>query len=510
MVQQFFFGAEDAPTIIPVVHPFGRRPFGPVQAPPGGTDFPFTNPSEDVQYLLGDLQLYYVDDEDVFEPPFSVQTLWGFEIGNAHDITASGNAFDILIVDANEAVVFDSREDAEMSQRDWFSRADVICWKKADATCKVIRHYAWSQGDLDAGLRVVYPSTLSPVNGELHPTCVVRQPPNLRSITVEGDTITDEEVHLVAGYNTEFTLERDQTGRDGRRADIVTMTMSPGLGDGRVPGCSDSEEGDDLLQLENAKADSRGAVYIEGDGCISVGRVEEVQIGDYRYPTVQDEFTLAFYNRCSNPCDADTYKRTYEGARRVFARWKAVADRLVALRADMQALIELWERERCCRPPVTVYMGLMPQGLCKIAGGIVICNATDCVIENPRITLALETTDYTGDGPVSCQFFEDTGLKGEYETAAPDTPFPAMSRVLPGFPSNVTRNVQVRVSLPGCIETTTVKAYVMISFVAPPGCDYPVVDPPPGVDPPPEPLRAWFETRVVEMKPTSDYCNDCE
>lgn len=88
---------------------------------------------------------------------------------------------------------------------------------------------------------------------------------------------------------------------------------------------------------------------------------------------------------------------------------------------------------------------------------------------------------------------------------------PTYAITQPGFKSGDRTAAQFRVCLPGCTDETEAKVYILISFDDPGGdCDYPELDPPPGVTPPPEPIRSIVESRTIVMKPTSAFCNTCD
>ena len=88
-----------------------RQPIGVNQPPSGGTNYPFVRPSEDIQYLLGDVYLSYPDDSYTYEYPLRIEWLYGF--GTAPVTPPAGyptptHTHDVIIKDANDVTVFDS------------------------------------------------------------------------------------------------------------------------------------------------------------------------------------------------------------------------------------------------------------------------------------------------------------------------------------------------------------------------------------------------------------------
>src|SRR5690606_8230416 len=56
------------------VNLYGRRQIG-VNQFSSGSHYPFTNPSDNLELLIADLFLHYIDDNGVLEPPFKIDWL---------------------------------------------------------------------------------------------------------------------------------------------------------------------------------------------------------------------------------------------------------------------------------------------------------------------------------------------------------------------------------------------------------------------------------------------------
>ena len=94
----------------------GRRGIG-VNQPQSGLDYPLVNPSEDARYLLADVYLAY-DDPGAYnstitpsQHPLRIKWLYGVGCSASSApawAPAPTHAADIVIVDAQDNVVFDS------------------------------------------------------------------------------------------------------------------------------------------------------------------------------------------------------------------------------------------------------------------------------------------------------------------------------------------------------------------------------------------------------------------
>ena len=93
---------------MPVADPQGRQPIGVDQPPGSGTNYPFVQPSLDIQYLLGDLFLSFDDLSDTYEFPLKVSWLFGFGVtvvAPPAGYPTPTHARDIIVTDVNDVVV---------------------------------------------------------------------------------------------------------------------------------------------------------------------------------------------------------------------------------------------------------------------------------------------------------------------------------------------------------------------------------------------------------------------
>lgn len=137
----------------------GRQPIGVNQPPGGGTNYPFVQPSSDIQYLLGDLFVSFDDLDDTYVFPLKVSWMYGFgtnAVAPPAGYPAPTHAQDIIVTDANDVVVFDSTTATKFTSDVWDSRLLILEWTNTDSILRCVQHTEWTQADIDDGLDKVY------------------------------------------------------------------------------------------------------------------------------------------------------------------------------------------------------------------------------------------------------------------------------------------------------------------------------------------------------------------
>jgi hypothetical protein len=216
----------------------GRESTGVTQGEPG-LDYPLVSPSENVRYLLADLNIC-IEKRNVTSP-LRIYWLKGFGEATGDTVSSgyqpvSTHAQDIVIMDAANQVVFDSTV-AGMSHetREWTDRISVTMWRHATiGTVTVVWHTAWNY-NLDP-VPFTYKSAFFP-NAVIDERTVTILPDRLRSLTVVLDNFRRTGVEFHAGYNVSITPDYPTPVDGGRQVTRLNFVATPGAGLGLFPGC---------------------------------------------------------------------------------------------------------------------------------------------------------------------------------------------------------------------------------------------------------------------------------
>jgi len=257
-------------------HTHGRQGIG-VSQPQAGTDYPLTQPSTDIRYLLADFHLtfdspHHYGAGEAFTRPFKIDWLYGFgcesadfpiptEVGgslsswgdicttSSLSVTAASSysyadclpvpahAQDIIVHDATGRVVFDSTEAGTTYEtRDWGDRLKIVMWRQnANAICTVVYHTAWSPNTAPSPR--TYKEYFFPEQAVLDSRAIDELPKRVRAFIVVLDTLSQMKVELVSGYNMAITTGDTVTTPGKRRTTAITFNATAGKGLGVFPGC---------------------------------------------------------------------------------------------------------------------------------------------------------------------------------------------------------------------------------------------------------------------------------
>jgi hypothetical protein len=245
--------------------PNGRRGIG-LNQPQSGLDYPLIAPSADIRYLIADFYLAYEDLAQQFVGPLRIKWLYGV---GCETSTPPGwaptptHAADILIVDANNAVVFNS---TALGSDPTYRQFSTWCWglRKNSAACnaaydykiyewvgnthvcRIVVYQTWPEtaDDNDEDAKRNYATHIAPTSAVIDERAVYKMPKRVNSLIlpnvgVGGVTITRDSADLVAGLNTDM-LTSDQLTRGSRLTRQITLAAIPGAGAGKYIDCQES------------------------------------------------------------------------------------------------------------------------------------------------------------------------------------------------------------------------------------------------------------------------------
>lgn len=389
----------------------GRQPIGFNQPPGSGTNYPFVKPSADIEYLLGDLFLSFDDLNDAVVAPLRVAWLHGFgtnPVAPPAGYPSPTHSHDIIVVDANDLVVFDSTQAVSFKTDAWDGRLLILEWELEDRILRCTQHTQWQQSDIDAGLDVTYDDYIEPTNGELQGDTWYILPKRVTSIQVGLTNITGTRVVLEEGYNMELEYQEesvvptlDLPRFDTEKAVIagtrvtnrVALTAVPGAGLGVFPGCVDTEQVIRTINrvhgnpYQNYTYDSEGCIRTQRPVGLTSSSPREFEYASFGLTNEAAQSAIEVLNDCTNCCDCEYFARTYQGIKRQWFLYKDVADQAEIIRDQYADNRDRWLVQKAIREADTLRLRVSIDGNCKVSWGVSHCNASKCCINNVTLRL---------------------------------------------------------------------------------------------------------------------------
>jgi hypothetical protein len=492
------------------------------QSPGSGTDYPFSAPSADVKYLLGDLWFAYDDDACQFVLPLSVKWMYGFgwtDPVNPLPMYTPRHALDMVIVDANGTVVFDTTQSGvTFGSNLWGNNLQTLQWTNGDTVLRATRHLLPPPWD-PTHVRNTF---IVPVNGELDARTYVRLPKRVKSFWVGLTQISAGNLVLAEGYNTSLTPQAPVVVDGGHRTTQINMRFRGGDGLGRLPGCTDTQQV--IRRINTIPPTSGGDFVIDASGCYWTGRPNtitsaspprETSLGGSAFTTLLDstiaampdafvapgvktyyadnaaavaQATLQVNNDCGPCCDCDEFLRVYEGIRRLDARYRSIATQAEQARDTFQSNISRWDAQAACRSFQNLRLVLDPERNCGLFVAGVHCNNVQCC----TAPLVLRTTfeAFSGGSPVSlassfaikCHESKRAGADTRYQEVDynPLVNWPVMDTVFDYADPQGTSRFRNRLKFVGCpadVVRVTLSLHAQASTNRVTGAGCPLPDP---------------------------------
>jgi hypothetical protein len=381
-----------------------------MQGPGTGTDYPFLDSPDAVQYLLGDLFLAYVDAG--YALPFKVTQLTGFDTGGVE-------RRDMIITDANDVVVIDTSTTSNYTDTAWGTNLRTLSWIDGPATLRCTMHTAgppWDPGKTwDA---------LITTNAVLDNRCLFRMPKTVTSLLV-GDQVFTGNITLTEGFNVALTATPAPSNDGGRVTCQIDIEAEPGDGLGLVSGCEGVTPS--IQQINNVAPAANGNFTLDAAGCYRGQRVVEVlsatppevalaapnlstadegfygvdlaqlrRFGNYATRTslqeaMESTSTLQFFNDCSPCCTCDEFVATYEQMRALYYRYLAMGQRAEATRNLFASGIARWNAQKACRALQNLNLVLSSEPNSQLYVGALQCNMTAGCIRPLYMRTTFET-----------------------------------------------------------------------------------------------------------------------
>lgn len=375
---------------------------------PLGINYPFVAPSPDIKGLFSDLFLSHAEWDAVV--PFRVSWVKGFcngqsscgpsESSSIGDPTPT-HAADLVILDANDDVVFDSTLALSFNKWHWGTYW-IYEWKNSTAVCRVV-----VQDSLDI-TETPYQSIFRPDSAILNERTHILVPKLVTSLGVEDEGFT-ERVYLEAGYNMVADVSDFSTHRQGH---TIKLSAFPGEGQGRYP--NSGLQGNPIRTINNIPPDSQGRFLFSAQSCHWLERPY-----NYGLNTLIDH-TLKLNNNCQAPCADVDYANVYRGLINVHEKLTDVKDRLSEVRDSYTAGVNSLLAQRECQtqqPTQAILLSTTPGKL--VAAAASFCNTDNSTKYN--ITLVLTFAAAVPGQVVPCRTTM-TGVQPPCPPVAPQQP----------------------------------------------------------------------------------------
>lgn len=457
----------------------GRQGIG-VTQPQSGTDYPLVTPSADVRYLLADFWMSFDQPSDYYDGapfrlPFRIYWLSGFgtvppdfpipvqdNTGSWSSVCASSSSMsssmsittldclplpkhdhDIIVVDADDRVVFDSTSDPLITHeaRDWGDRLKIVVWRHpTDQFVSLVYHTAWNPNDFPEPRE--YSTYFFPNAATLDERAVERLPKRLRSLTVVLDNLRKTAVNFVAGYNMNLVTGETLEPTGKRRSTKVTFNAAPGAGLGVFPDCTP-----DTLKLNavnGVKPTTHGDFFLAATDCywirqptrvVAVNRrmtFPEIGLSPGNIPTLGMPDTLAgttkaaagwpnnddpryahlqFGSDCEPCCDCPDYVAVAQYMNRVRDTYQTTGKKLEGARDLYHMNRERWLASLDCVNQRPLRLRLLPQ-LCPFLDvAVQLCNQTGACLVDVELKVGFTTSPVGGTGVIVPGFTFITGAR---------------------------------------------------------------------------------------------------
>ena len=394
-----------------IIDDIGRQQIA-VDQNQGGTRFPFIDPSDNLDLLIGDLYLRYTDRYCQLTAPFRISWLYGFGTRPAADPTGGVHQYDMQIVDANDNVVFDSRDAYSFTINTWTPSKLILEWVTADdEILRIVIYRTWTISDTPRN----WDRYFEPAESTLDPRTVERAVPSVTSLRI-ATSLTDTSSDILlpagkvlwrAGYNMLLTPETVEDVDGSRRYEPVLLEAVPGAGLGQYPGCEATPV---LRRINGVTADEAGNLRVDALECYrlerpiaesdpeatgSVGFTEYTYLGPVRNIRLQPA-ALKLSNDCGPCCECDDFVNVYEAIRKISNRYAELGRRAELVRDQYRENITRWEAQRECRQANLIQVAMMPLGPCRLAVAASLCNGTSEPLLDAEVSLDLTASSIAG------------------------------------------------------------------------------------------------------------------
>lgn len=391
-----------------------------VSVNPTGTNFPFIREVSGAERLFADMYLGHRVESAVL--PLRVTDISGFQQPPV------ASRADILIIDANNDVVFDSTTSTNYRYVNWSSRFRIHEWITDSAVCRVVQH----TGQNDPEDVIVYPSSQTLVNAVLDERVSELWPKEVSKIVINGNDIQGD-VEIVGGYNFTTSLYNVVKSGGKERINSIFVAAAPGSGEGLTPGCEEeATQTPPIRRINQVGPSETGAFALMANECLWFARPGTTYTsGNTRKISLdlenENKKGMMLKNNCLPCCSCDDFVNTYQAIRRLYNTYAELGRRAAVLRDQHSENITRWLSQKTCRESRPVKISLLPFKLredscVKVAVGI--CNSYESCRGELEVDLNFQTpSGLTGFiNPETVFAYDSNGAKATNYTLEGDWP----------------------------------------------------------------------------------------
>lgn len=272
---------------------------------------------------------------------------------------------DVLIVDADDTVVFDSTTAPDYQGVRFGNRFFIHEWLSETAVCRIVQHAAAPTLD---SFRLPYPA-FYPDSAVLDERTHVIEPQKLMTITAGGVTVAGDDVEFLSGYN----ILTQATVGDTVRAPIdITFSADAGQGEGRYPACAPVDGY--VRSINRVGPDSKGNFNLRAFDCLYARPPLNISFG----VATPINNTLVLGNDCVACCNCVDYVNVFKALERIYDKWKFLGQEIETLRSQYSLQVDSWNKLKACvdREPMKVSYAVSCDSM-AVSVAVTICNGVD-------------------------------------------------------------------------------------------------------------------------------------
>lgn len=384
-----------------MTHERGREGIGILQGPgQGGKNYPLVYPSADVDQLLADAFLAYIDNTLQFARPFSIAYLYGFGTNPVTVPITPVHSHEVRVVDADGTTVFETLtvDPSNFKETAVAGRLKSLEWTDAAGqTLRIVYHTEWSPEHTP----IVYDDYIEPTEAVLDGLTLYQYPRRVTAIRVGLITLSGDDLPIVVknGFNTSLVADTTQLTDGSRRETAITFSAASGSGLGRFGGCDDALD-PPILRINGEGPTDNGNFLLDASDCYRVQRpvLSVLAAGPPREVRVQSN-ALELANDCGPCCDCDDFIAVWEAIRRQRDRYADLIATTQAVRDQYHINRQRFLDDRACREKARLRLILQPTCPNELGIGFGYCNSTERCLKDVVLHLSFDYTDGLGTCP---------------------------------------------------------------------------------------------------------------
>jgi hypothetical protein len=297
------------------------------------------------------------------------------------------HAADIVLVDANNTVVFDTTAlPTEFVAQDWGTDYRIYTWKQTRAVCRLVAYTTWTAGDNE---RQQFHKYLFPPDAVLDERAVYKMPRRLLSVAVRNGGVTTDKhanpIVFVNGYNTDISTATAAV-TNFRTDTAVTFTAVAGSGLGKYTDCTEASGSKPITKLNGVGPDSFGNFLLASSDCLWARRPTTYAENN---PTPWTTDQLQLGADCGPCCSCSDYATTARYMNDTGVRYQLIGQRVQNVRLHHDNNIIRWNEQRTCSLLQPLKLMFVPQSCPYIDVIAMLCNPCDTCIGETTLKLVI-------------------------------------------------------------------------------------------------------------------------